>query len=66
MKNKTYNILTRIPIVSTIVKHGICDSSMFCSPMLHEGLDPKIYNYMSDHPGEVITRKMVKTIMNSK
>lgn len=66
MKSRTYNILTRIPIVSTIVKHGICDPSMFCSPMLCEGLDPKIRNYMSTHPGEVITRKMMKTITNDK
>lgn len=62
MKRKTYNILTKIPIYGTFLKHSFKRGQvMLCSPLLEEvwkdGINPsEIFQYLEEkYPGEVVT-----------
>jgi hypothetical protein len=62
MKRKTYNILTKIPIYGTFLKHSLKRGQvMLCSPLLeavwNDGINPsEIFQYLEEkYPGEVVT-----------
>ena len=62
MKRKTYNILTKIPIYGTFLKHSLKRGKVIlCSPLLEEvwkdGINPsEIFQYLEEkYPGEVVT-----------
>nr|WP_288294489.1 hypothetical protein [uncultured Granulicatella sp.] len=62
MKRKTYNILTKIPIYGTFLKHSLKRGKVIlCSPLLEEigrdGLNSyEIFQYLEEkYPGEVVT-----------
>ncbi len=62
MKRKTYNILTKIPIYGTFLKHSWKRGKVIlCSPLLEEvwkdGINPsEIFQYLEEkYPGEVVT-----------
>ena len=62
MKRKTYNILTKIPIYGTFLKHSLKRGKVIlCSPLREEvwkdGINPsEIFQYLEEkYPGEVVT-----------
>lgn len=62
MKRKTYNILTKIPIYGSLLKHSLKRGKVIlCSPLLEEvwkdGINPsEIFQYLEEkYPGEVVT-----------
>ena len=64
MKSKTYNILTKIPIYGTYLKHSLKRGQVIlCSPLLEEigkdGLNSyEIFQYLEEkYPGEVVTNE---------
>ncbi|MBF1210616.1 MAG: hypothetical protein HXM20_00770 [Granulicatella sp.] len=64
MKRKTYNILTKIPIYGTFLKHSLKRGQVIlCSPLLEEigkdGLNSyEIFQYLEEkYPGEVVTNE---------
>lgn len=65
MKKKTYNILSRIPIINTYVKYVVCDPTMYSSPFIASDLWPKVLAYSAKHPDVQITRKILHRIINS-
>ena len=65
MKKKTYNILSRIPIINTYVKYVVCDPTMYSSPFIASDLWPKVVAYSAKHPDEQIARKLLHNINSS-
>lgn len=67
MKRKTYDVLSRIPIVNCVVGLIVDDPNLGSSLMREEGMDKPIVDYMERHPDVHITRQLAKKILkNSK
>lgn len=63
MTKKTYGVLSKIPLVGSIVKMA-CDPMLGCSPSLDEGLPPKVRKYIIDYPETFITKRLLREIMS--
>lgn len=63
MKKKTYDVLSKIPVVN-VIAYLSCKPILFCSQMLDDGEIPKLLEeYAKKHPDELITEKVLKEIM---
>lgn len=65
MKKKTFEMLSRVPIVGTIAKLVLVDPSVFCSPARDEGLISAVNEYAKAHPDELITKKVYERILKT-
>lgn len=66
MKKKAYNILSRIPFISTYVNYVVCDPTFTCSPFLESESADVLREWALKHPDEVITRKIGHEILAKK
>ena len=66
MKKKAYNILSRIPFISTYIKYVVCDPTFTCSPFLVSESADVLREWALNHPDEVITRKIGREILAKK
>lgn len=65
MKKITYNILSHVPIASFIVKNIICDPFLDGSLIRGSEIYKPVFDYIQEHPDEVVTRKMIDQIIKT-
>ena len=65
MTKKTYTVLSKIPVVSTVVRK-IVDPFVFLSVGFEEGIYDPILEYMKKNPNVLMTNKLAREIWSSQ